>query len=90
MSTIIGSPGRRAVVAGLGATLVAPLAAPNIIPSARAASNEPIRFAIVAAQSGPAGVADHTDYINGATQARLVHNGGGTWVDDGRHFRDMM
>jgi branched-chain amino acid transport system substrate-binding protein len=65
MDKIIGSPTRRTVVAGLGATL----AAPFVISSARAAAGKPIRFAIVAAQSGPAAVADHTDYLNGARLA---------------------
>ncbi len=65
MEKIIGAPSRRAVVAGLGATL----AAPFVVSSARAAASGPIRFAIVAAQSGPAGVADHSDYINGAKLA---------------------
>ena len=65
MDQIAGSPGRRAVVAGIGAAL----ATPFVIQAARAASKEPIRFAIVAAQSGAAGVADHTDYTNGATLA---------------------
>ena len=65
MDKITGSPTRRTVVAGLGASL----AAPFVISSARAAAGKPIRFAIIAAQSGPAGVADHTDYINGAKLA---------------------
>ena len=65
MDKITGSPTRRTVVAGIGATL----AAPFVISSARAEAGKPIRFAIIAAQSGPAGVADHTDYINGAKLA---------------------
>ena len=74
MDKLIGAPSRRSVVASIGATL----AAPFILPSARAASKDPIRFAIVAAQSGPAGVADHTDYINGATLAvKDINDAGG-------------
>ncbi len=56
-------PTRRTVVKGLGAAIAAPLAAPFVAP-ALAANNAPIRFAIVAAQ-----IADHTDYLNGATLA---------------------
>ena len=73
MERFIGSPSRRTVIAGLGASL----AAPFVVPSARAASKEPIRFAIVAAQGGPAGVADHTDYLNGAHLAVKEINGVG-------------
>ncbi|HTW27737.1 MAG TPA: ABC transporter substrate-binding protein [Acetobacteraceae bacterium] len=62
------TPGRRTVVKGIGAALAAPLAAPFISP-ARAAGSEPIRFAIVAAQTGQAAIADHHDYINGAQMA---------------------
>ena len=62
------TPGRRTVVKGIGAALAAPLAAPFISP-ARAAGSEPIRFAIVAAQTGQAAIADHRDYINGAQMA---------------------
>jgi branched-chain amino acid transport system substrate-binding protein len=54
---------RRTVVKGLGAALAAPLAAPFVAPSL-AAGNAPIRLAVVAAQ-----IADHTDYLNGATLA---------------------
>ncbi len=64
---------RRTAVAGIGASI----AAPFVIPSARAATKDPIRFAIVAAQSGQAGVADHTDYINGATMAVKEINAAG-------------
>ncbi len=64
---------RRAVVSGLGAAL----ASPFVITSARAQSKEPIRFAIVAAQSGTAGVADHTDYTNGAALAVKQINAAG-------------
>jgi len=56
-------PSRRTVVKGIGAALAAPLAAPFVAP-ALAANNAPIRFAVVAAQ-----IADHTDYLNGATLA---------------------
>lgn len=56
-------PGRRSVVKGIGAALAAPLAAPFVAPSL-AANNAPIRFAIMATQ-----IADHTDYVNGATLA---------------------
>ena len=73
MEKFIGSPSRRAVVAGIGA---AALAAPFVRP-ARAQSKAPIRFAIIAAQSGPAGVADHTDYINGAMLATKEINAAG-------------
>ncbi|MDQ2765385.1 MAG: ABC transporter substrate-binding protein, partial [Pseudomonadota bacterium] len=65
MDNIIGSPTRRTVLSSIGATL----AAPFVVSSARAAAQGPIRFAIVAAQSGQAGVADHRDYINGAEMA---------------------
>jgi len=61
-------PDRRSVIKGLGASLVAPLAAPFVAP-ALAQNNAPIRFAIVAAQSGQAGVADQRDYVNGAEMA---------------------
>ena len=65
-------PNRRLVVQGLGAAM----AAPAIVP-ARAESNQPIRFAVVAAQGGPAGVADHADYVNGATLAAKEINAAG-------------
>lgn len=65
MGNVVGLTSRRTVMAGIGAALSAPF----VIGSGRAASKEPIRLAVVAAQSGPAGVADHTDYINGATLA---------------------
>lgn len=65
-------PNRRLVVQGLGAAMAAPA-----IVSARAESNEPIRFAVVAAQGGPAGVADHADYVNGATLAIKEINAAG-------------
>ena len=54
---------RRAVVKGLGAALAAPLAAP-FVSRGHAADKPPLRFAVVAAQ-----IADHTDYVNGATMA---------------------
>ena len=57
------TPRRRDVVKGIGAALASPLAAPFVAP-ALAASNAPIRFAIMATQ-----IADHTDYVNGATLA---------------------
>src|SRR6516225_11840075 len=57
------TPSRRAIVKGLGATVVAPLAAP-FVRSALAADNKPLRLAVVAAQ-----IADHTDYLSGATLA---------------------
>ena len=57
------TPRRRDVVKGIGAALAAPLAAPFVAP-ALAANNAPIRFAIMATQ-----IADHTDYVNGATLA---------------------
>jgi branched-chain amino acid transport system substrate-binding protein len=57
------TPRRRDVVKGIGAAIAAPLAAPFVAP-ALAANNAPIRFAVVAAQ-----IADHTDYLNGATLA---------------------
>ena len=57
------TPGRRAIVKGLGATVVAPLAAP-FVASALAADSKPLRLAVVAAQ-----IADHTDYLSGATLA---------------------
>ena len=69
----IKSISRRTVVASMGASL----AAPFVTSSARAANTDPIRFAIVAAQSGQAGVADHTDYINGATLAAKDINAAG-------------
>jgi branched-chain amino acid transport system substrate-binding protein len=53
------TPGRRAVVKGIGAALAAPFVAPTL-----AANNAPIRFAVIAAQ-----IADHTDYLNGAVLA---------------------
>jgi branched-chain amino acid transport system substrate-binding protein len=62
------TPARRTVIKGIGAALTAPLAAPFVGPSL-AADNAPIRFAVIAAQSGQAGVADHRDYINGAEMA---------------------
>ncbi len=67
---------RRSVIRGVGAALAAPFAAP-IVSSAFAASDDPIRFAIVAAQTGQAGVADHRDYINGAQMAVDEINGAG-------------
>jgi branched-chain amino acid transport system substrate-binding protein len=57
------TPDRRTVVKGIGAALAAPLAKPFIAP-ALAANSAPIRYAVVAAQ-----IADHTDYLNGATLA---------------------
>jgi branched-chain amino acid transport system substrate-binding protein len=68
MITTRWTPGRRNVVKGIGAALTAPLAAPFVAP-ALAANSAPIRFAIVAAQTGQAGVADHKDYVNGAEMA---------------------
>jgi len=65
------TPDRRTVVKGIGAALAAPLAAPFVAP-ALAANNAPIRFAIIAAQ-----IADHTDYLNGATLAVEEINGAG-------------
>ena len=63
MTDTTWTPNRRSVVKGIGAALAAPLAAPYVAP-ALAANNAPIRFAVVAAQ-----IADHTDYLNGATLA---------------------
>jgi branched-chain amino acid transport system substrate-binding protein len=63
MTEQTGSPTRRLVVKGIGAALAAPLAAPFVAP-ALAANNAPIRLAVVAAQ-----IADHTDYLAGATLA---------------------
>ena len=76
MTDHIGSPTRRTVVKGLGAALAAPLAAPFVAP-ALAANNAPIRFAVIAVQSGPAGVADHADYIEGAKMAADEINAAG-------------
>jgi branched-chain amino acid transport system substrate-binding protein len=63
MTDKLWTPDRRTVVKGIGAALAAPLAAPFVAP-ALAANNAPIRFAVVAAQ-----IADHTDYLAGATLA---------------------
>jgi len=68
MTEQFGSPTRRTVVKGAAAAMAAPLAMPFVAP-ALAANNAPIRFACVAVQSGPAGVADHADYINGTNMA---------------------
>jgi branched-chain amino acid transport system substrate-binding protein len=68
-----GLPSRRLVVQGFGAALAAPIIAPAL-----AQSNKPIRFAVVAAQGGPAGVADHADYVNGAMLAvKEINTAGG-------------
>ena len=66
------APSRRTVVKNIGAALTAPFVAPAL-----AANNAPIRFAVVAAQTGQAGIADHKDYINGATMAVEEINGAG-------------
>jgi len=63
---------RRTVLKGLAGAVAAPWVAPAL-----AQSTKPIRFAIVAAQSGPVGVADHADYINGANLAVKEINGAG-------------
>ena len=65
------TPNRRAIVQGLGATVAAPVAAPFVAP-ALAADSKPLRFAVVAAQ-----IADHTDYLNGATLAADEINAAG-------------
>src|SRR5499433_4273279 len=58
------TPSRRTVVKGLGvAAAAAPLAGP-FVARALADDSKPIRYAVVAAQ-----IADHTDYLNGATLA---------------------
>jgi branched-chain amino acid transport system substrate-binding protein len=54
---------RRTIVKGIGAAAAVPLAAPFISRS-YADDAKPIRYAVVAAQ-----IADHTDYLNGATLA---------------------
>jgi branched-chain amino acid transport system substrate-binding protein len=64
---------RRSILKGIGGAV----AAPYVVP-AFAQSGKPIRFAIVAAQSGPVGVADHADYINGANLAvKEINSAGG-------------
>ena len=65
-------PSRRRVVEGIGAAIAAPALMPSL-----ARANEPIRFAVVAAQGGPAGVADHADYLNGAKLAASEINAAG-------------
>ena len=63
MTRKIWTPSRRTVVKGLGAVAAVPLAGPFIARSL-ADDSKPIRYAVVAAQ-----IADHTDYLNGATLA---------------------
>lgn len=71
------TPDRRTVVKGIAAVAASPLAAPFVAP-ALAQNKQPIRFAIVAAQTGQAGVADHRDYINGAQMAvEEINDAGG-------------
>ena len=57
-------PTRRRVLAGLAGGLAAPYIAPAL-----AQNNKPIRVALSVCQSGPAGVADHADYLNGTRMA---------------------
>jgi branched-chain amino acid transport system substrate-binding protein len=57
------TPSRRTVVKGIGAAAAAPLAAP-FVGRSLADDAKPIRLAVVAAQ-----IADHTDYLAGATMA---------------------
>src|SRR6516164_8510134 len=68
----IRNSSRRSILKGIGGTLAAPFVVP-----AFAQSGKPIRVAIVAAQSGPVGVADHADYINGANLAVKEINAAG-------------
>src|ERR1700730_31424 len=65
------TPSRRTVVKGLGAAVAAPLGAPFVAP-ALAADTKPLRLAVVAAQ-----IADHTDYLSGATLAADEINAAG-------------
>ena len=72
MTDVVVSRKRRGVLKGLAGAVAAPWVAPAL-----AQSNKPINFAIVAAQSGPVGVADHADYINGARLAVKEINAAG-------------
>jgi branched-chain amino acid transport system substrate-binding protein len=72
MTDVVISRKRRGVLKGLAGAVAAPWVAPAL-----AQSNKPINFAIVAAQSGPVGVADHADYINGARLAVKEINAAG-------------
>jgi branched-chain amino acid transport system substrate-binding protein len=76
MKKLVHAPTRRSVVKGIGVAMATPLAAPFVRP-ARAANSGPIRFAVVAAQTGAAGVADHSDYVNGAKLAVKEINAAG-------------
>jgi branched-chain amino acid transport system substrate-binding protein len=67
---------RRGVLKGLAAGLAAPLAAPYVAP-ALAQNGKPIRIALAVCQSGPAGVADHADYLAGARMAVAEINAAG-------------
>lgn len=67
MTDTTWKPDRRTVVKGLGAALAAPFVAPAL-----AADSAPIRLAVVAAQ-----IADHTDFLNGATLAVQEINAAG-------------
>ena len=72
MRKLIRTPTRRSIVKVIGVAMAAPFIAP-----ARAADSGPIRFAVVAAQTGAAGVADHADYVNGAKLAVSEINAAG-------------
>ncbi|HMN80136.1 MAG TPA: ABC transporter substrate-binding protein [Burkholderiaceae bacterium] len=64
---------RRRVVKTLAGAAAAPLAG-----RAFAQDRKPIVIAVPTAQSGPAGVADHADYLNGAKLAvKEINDGGG-------------
>lgn len=68
MTDTTWKPDRRTVVKGLSAALAAPFVAPAL-----AADSAPIRLAVVAAQ-----IADHTDFLNGATLAvQEINTAGG-------------
>lgn len=67
MTDTTWKPDRRTVVKGLGAALAVPFVAPAL-----AADSAPIRLAVVAAQ-----IADHTDFLNGATLAVQEINAAG-------------
>jgi branched-chain amino acid transport system substrate-binding protein len=70
------SPTRRRVLQGLAGGVVGGLAAPYVAP-ALAQNNKPLRIALAVCQSGPAGVADHADYLNGAKMAADEINAAG-------------
>lgn len=63
---------RRRITKGLAFAVASPWVAPTL-----AQSNKPLVIALSIAQSGTAGVADHADYLNGATLAVKEINAAG-------------